>query len=50
MFELCKNQSNGESGKVLLTSQDSDDSDVGVDYETALERTGYGRLAKHLSK
>jgi len=30
--------------RVLLTSQDSDDSDAGVDYETALDRTGYGRF------
>ena len=29
--------------QVLLMSQDSDDSDTGVDYETALDRTGYGR-------
>ena len=45
MFYLCKNFPDDE--QVLLTSQDSDDSDIGVDYETALDRTGYGRLAQH---
>ena len=44
MFNLCNNDSHDE--QVLLTSQDSDDSDVGVDYETALDRTGYGRLVQ----